>query len=284
MNDITKNVLNFKDSLQAIQKQFGDKTPDCAIVLGSGLKDVISAFQIEKTLSYSDIPHFPKAHVQGHAGNLHLAKIHDKTVLIFSGRFHHYQGIPNSIAALPGWIAGFWKIPLMIATNAAGGISSTYKMGDMALIRDHLFLQSDHPLHGVMLPEWENPFIDMTTTYEEGLRRSLIQVARQNKINLHQGVYACVTGPSYETPAEIEMFKKMGADMVGMSTIPEVVVARKMGVKIVGISMIANMAAGVGSTEEIIEHKDVVDSVQKTQTKLALLLTEWLKSISLLAR
>lgn len=284
MNDITQNVLNLKESLQTIQSHFGTKTPEVVLVLGSGLKDVVNAFQIEKTLSYADIPHFPKSHLQGHSGNLHLAKIHDKTVLIFSGRFHHYQGIPNSIAAIPGWIAGFWKIPLMISTNAAGGISSTYKMGDMALIRDHLFLQGNHPLYGVSLPEWENPFIDMTTTYEEGLRRSLIQVARQNKINLHQGVYVCVTGPSYETPTEIEMFKKMGADMVGMSTIPEVIVARKMGVKIVGISMIANMAAGVGGIEETITHTDVVDSIQKTQAKLSTLLTEWLKSLTLLVR
>ena len=284
MNEITKNVLNLKESLLAIQNHFGTKTPEVALVLGSGLKDVVGAFQIEKTLSYSDIPHFPKAHVQGHAGNLHLAKIHDKTVLIFSGRFHHYQGIPNSIAALPGWIAGFWNIPLMIATNAAGGISSTYKMGDMALIRDHLYLQADHPLYGVMLPEWENPFCDMTTTYEEGLRRSLIQVARQNKINLHQGVYVCVPGPSYETPAEIEMFKKMGGDMVGMSTIPEIIVARKMGVKIVGISMIANMAAGVSGPDEVIQHQDVLDSIQKPQANLSMLLSECLISLTLFAR
>jgi purine-nucleoside phosphorylase len=284
MNDITKNVLSLKESLQAIQNHFGTKTPDVCLVLGSGLKDVVNAFQIEKTLPYSDIPHFPRGHVQGHSGQLHLGKIHDKTVLIFSGRFHHYQGIPNSIAAIPGWISGFWKIPLMISTNASGGISTTYKMGDMALIRDHINMQADHPLHGVMMPEWENPFCDMTTTYEEGLRRSLIQVARQNKINLHQGVYICVPGPSYETPAEIEMFRKMGADMVGMSTIPEVIVARKMGVKIVGISMVANMAAGVGGSEEAIKHTDVVDSIQKTQVKLTTLLSEWLKSLTLLAR
>jgi purine-nucleoside phosphorylase len=284
MNDITQNVLQFKESLREIQKYFGTKTPDCTLVLGSGLNDVVNAFQIEQTLPYSDIPHFPKSHLQGHSGKLHIGKIHDKSVLIFSGRFHHYQGIPNSIAGLPGWISGFWNIPLMITTNAAGGINSSYKMGDMALIRDHIFLQGDHPLRGVMLPEWENPFIDMTTVYEEGLRRSLIQVARQNKINLQQGVYVCVTGPTYETPAEIEAFKKMGADMVGMSTIPEVMVARKLGLKIVGISMIANMAAGATGTAEPITHTDVVDSIQKTQAKLSILLSEWLKSLTLLAR
>lgn len=282
MNETTQAVLKFKESLEHIQKTFGTKTPDCTLVLGSGLNDVINMFTIEQTLSYSDIPHFPKSHLQGHSGKLHLGKIHDKTVLIFSGRFHHYQGIPNSIAAAPAWIAGFWKIPLLITTNAAGGISTSYKMGDMALIKDHIFLQNDHPLRGVMLPEWENPFIDMTTTYEEGLRRSLIQVARQHKINLQQGVYVCVTGPSYETPAEIEAFRKMGGDMVGMSTIPEVIVARKMGIKIVGISMIANMAAGI-TQGETITHQDVVDSIQKTQVNLSKVLSDWLKAISLLA-
>lgn len=278
MNEITQQVLNFKESLKFIQTHFGAKVPDATLVLGSGLKDVVNAFQIEKTLPYSDIPHFPKGHVQGHSGQLHLGKIHDKQVLIFSGRFHHYQGIPNSIAGLPGWISGFWNIPLMISTNAAGGISTSYKMGDISLIRDHLFLQANHPLYGVMLPDWENPFCDMTTTYDEGLRRSMLTVAKQNKINLHQGVYVCVTGPSYETPAEIEMFRKMGADMVGMSTVPEVIVARKMGVKILGISMIANMAAGM-SGDEVIHHQDVINSIQKTQGHLSKLLTDWLKAV-----
>ncbi len=276
MSDNTQAVLNFKDSLAYIQKEFGTKTPDCTLVLGSGLNQVIETFNIEKTISFNDIPHFPKSTLQGHSGKLHLGKLHNKTVLIFSGRLHYYQGISNTLTTAPAWISGFWKIPLFIATNAAGGISKSYKMGEMSLIRDHLFLQPENPLRGVMLKEWENPFIDMTSVYDEDARESLLQVAKKLNLPLHEGVYVCVTGPSYESPAEIEMFRKMGGDMVGMSTIPEVIVARKLGMKIVGISMVANMAAGI-TQDEIITHQDVVDSIQKTQGNLSKLLSEWLK-------
>ena len=277
MIDSTQQVLKFKESLSFIQKSFGEKAPDYTLVLGSGLNDVINAFKIENTLSYSDIPNFPKSHLQGHSGKLHLGTLHGKRVLIFSGRYHHYQGYPNTITALPAWISGFWKIPTLIVTNASGGISESYKMGDISLIKDHIFLQVDHPLHGVSLPEWENPFIDMTTVYTEELRQSMLEIGKKNGIQLHEGVYVCVTGPTYETPAEIKMFRQMGADMVGMSTIPEVMVARKMGMKILGISMIANMAAGMVKNE-VITHQDVVDSIKKTQGQLCTLLSEWLKS------
>jgi len=277
MHENTKKVLQFKESLSFIQKAFGYETPDYALVLGSGLNDVVEAFKIEHTLSYSDIPNFPQSHLQGHAGKLHLGTLHGKHILIFSGRYHHYQGYPNTITALPAWISSFWKIPTLIVTNAAGGISTSYKMGDISLIKDHIFLQIDHPLHGVSLPEWENPFIDMTTVYTEELRKSMIAIGKKQGLNIHEGVYVCVTGPTYETPTEIKMFRQMGADMVGMSTIPEVIVARKMGVKIVGISMIANMAAGM-TEGEIIKHQDVVDSIKKTQGQLSKLISEWMKS------
>lgn len=279
MNNTTQQIMNFKESLQYIQEQFGSDIPNCTLVLGSGLKDVVHAFKIEKTISYADIPHFPKSHVQGHSGQLHLGTIKNKSVLIFSGRFHHYQGIPNSISAIPGWISGFWKIPLMISTNATGGICTSFKMGDIALIKDHIFLQSDNPLLGVSLPEWENPFCDLTSAYDTEMRTSLLATAKNLGIELKQGVYMCITGPSYETPAEIEMFRKMGADMVGMSTVPEVIVARKMGVKTLGISMIANMAAGM-IQGEVITHHDVIASIQKTQGKLSKLLSHWLSEQS----
>jgi purine-nucleoside phosphorylase len=277
MTDATQQVLKFKESLSFIQKAFGEKTPDYTLVLGSGLNDVIDTFEIKHTLSYSDIPNFPKSHLQGHSGKLHLGMLHGKSVLIFSGRYHHYQGYPNTVTSLPAWISGFWKIPTFITTNASGGINTSYKMGDMSLIKDHIFLQVNHPLNGVMLPEWENPFVDMTTTYDEKLRKTLLSVAEKNNIQLHEGVYVCVTGPTYETPAEIKMFRQMGGDMVGMSTIPEVMVARAMKMQILGISMVANMAAGI-TKDEIITHQDVVDSIKKTQGQLCTLLSEWLKS------
>ena len=276
VNDTTKNILNFKESLAAIQKQFGSKRPDATLVLGSGLNQVIEQFEIIKSIPYSNIPFLPPSHVQGHSGMLHLGSLHGKTVLIFAGRFHHYQGIPNTIAALPAWISGFWGIPLLITTNASGGISKAYQPGDISIIRDHIFLQSDHPLLGVMLPEWENPFCDMTNTYDENIRNSVIETAKQNQIQVHQGVYLCLTGPTYETPAEIMAYEQIGADMVGMSTVPEVIVARKMGMKVLGISIVANMAAGVGGNQTI-THSDVLHSVQLSQSNVAKLLSAWLK-------
>lgn len=279
MNESTQQVLNFQKSLESIQKTFGSKAPDYSLVLGSGLNQMIDIFRIEKTIIYSDIPHLPKSHLQGHAGKLHLGKIHDKSVLIFSGRFHHYQGLPNYIASAPAWISGFWKIPVMISTNAAGGISKSYKTGDMVLINDHLFLQNDNPLRGIMLSDWQNPFVDMTKVYDGPLRKSLMKAAKSLKLPLHEGTYACVTGPTFETPAEIQMFKKMGADLVGMSTIPEVIVAKKLGIKVIGLSIIANMAAGI-SKDETISHLDVLASMQKNQARMAKLFSHWFQANS----
>ena len=275
---MTKEVLRFEKSLKAIQKIFGDKTPDCALVIGSGLNDVVNEFNALHSIPYSDIPHFPIGNIQGHTGHLHIGTIQDKTILIFSGRFHHYQGLQTSIAAAPAWVAGFWGIPLLITTNASGGISKRFNAGDMVLIRDHIFLQNNHPLFGINLPQWDNPFVDLTQAYDEQLQYSILQCAKQNNLKLHQGIYACVDGPAYETPAEIEMLRGMKADMVGMSTVAEVIVARKMGMKIVGISMIANMSAGFEGTGQPITHDDVLYRMQISQGNLAKLLSSWLDS------
>jgi purine-nucleoside phosphorylase len=278
MNETTQQVLQFQESLSFIQNKFGFRAPDATLVLGSGLGDIVNLFEIEKSLSYSEIPHFPKSHVQGHSGTLHIGSLHGKRILVFSGRYHSYQGLPNSIAALPAWIASFWKIPTFIATNASGGIKSTFKTGSIALIKDHLFLQTDHPLRGVMLPGWENPFCDMTHVYDDQLRKDFTKAGTKTKLKVFQGTYVCLNGPTYETPAEIQMFKKLGADMVGMSTIPEIIIARKMGLKILGISMVANVAAGLGGKKQNITHHEVVDSIQKAQVKLGKLLSEFFKT------
>lgn len=278
INEITKNVLNFQKSLLAIQKEFGSKTPDCAIVIGSGLNEIVNEFNAQHAIPYSDIPHLPVSNVQGHSGMLHIGAVRDKTVLIFSGRFHSYQGLTNSAAAAPAWISGFWKIPTLIVTNAAGGISSAYEAGSMVLLRDHLFLQPDNPLRGVMLPEWENPFVDMTQTYDVQMQYSMMRTAKELGLKLFQGIYACIPGPTYETPAEIEMFRSFGADMVGMSTIPEVIVARKMGMKVLGLSVIANMAAGLSGKEQKITHQEVLHAMQASQGNVGKLLSTWLEN------
>ena len=229
--------------------------PKIGLVLGSGLGDFISSFSEMISLPYSKIPHFKNVSVDGHEGQLVLGKINGVEVAALQGRIHAYEGHSQAEVVYPIRALGTLGVENIIITNASGGINKSYFPGDLVLIEDHLNLTGKNPLVGPNLFDFAPRFPDMSKTYHPGLNDLLNQSASELSINLKSGVYAGVLGPNYETPAEVRMLRALGADMVGMSTVPEVIAAHHMGIRVCAISLIANMAAGI--TDDMLSHEEI---------------------------
>lgn len=249
-------INHLQESADFIKSKIKD-TPDIAIILGSGLGPLADCIQNPAKISYDSIPHFVKSTVAGHAGELIIGELKGKTVICMNGRFHYYEGYPFDSVVYPHRVLRTLGVTKMILSNAVGGINSAFKAGDLMLIKDHLNLMGSNPLIGQNPDELGPRFPDMTEIYS----RRLHQVARlaSNKlgISLREGVYAALTGPSYETPAEIKMLRMLGADAVGMSTVPETIVANHMGMEILAISCVTNAAAGISDSQ--LSHEEVTD-------------------------
>jgi purine-nucleoside phosphorylase len=241
----------------AVRRRAGDafRAPACGIVLGSGLGGLAAAVQDAVSVPFAAIPGFPAATVSGHAGQLVLGTLEGVPVAMLAGRLHLYEGHDAALAAYPVRLLHALGAPVLLASNAAGGINRTFAPGDLMLLADHLNLTFRNPLHGPVQPG-DARFPDMSSPYDPGLRARLHAVARAQGIALKDGVYAAVLGPSYETPAEVRMLAALGADAVGMSTVPELIVARALGMRAAAISLITNPAAGLGATA--LEHEDVL--------------------------
>ena len=254
----------------AIRERLGDQQPKVAIVLGSGLgsltENINSAFRIP----HSALPGFPRSTVPGHEGQLVAGTLAGVPVLAQSGRFHLYEGHPAEIVALPVRVYAQLGIETLIVTNAAGALRPTFRAGSLMLIADHINLMWRSPLAGPVLPG-EERFPDMSAPYDPALRAVAREVAREARIPLEEGVYCALLGPSYETPAEIAMLRRLGADAVGMSTVPEVIVARARGMRCLGISTITNAAAGTGG--EPLCHDDVLSVGRAVASQLATVIT-----------
>lgn len=272
-----EQVMALKESASYIAKQISNATIDATIVLGSGLKDFANAIENPIRISYLDIPHFPKSNVPGHGHQLIYGQYMGKNLLVFTGRFHYYQGIDITSVALPAWISYFLHVPQYIVTNAAGGVNSSYQVGDLVLIKDHINLTGLHPIRGVCLENWLNPFFDTSNLYNESLRKNLFQTAKDQNIKLQEGVYAFLTGPNFETPAEIQMLRTLGADLVGMSTVPETLVAHKTGMNTIGISVVTNVYPKLGDKAEIVSHEEVLMATQKAKNAFLTLMKEWIQ-------
>lgn len=231
--------------------------PLVAIVLGSGLGGFADEMTDAVRISYNDIPHFAKSTAIGHAGQLVLGKIGEWPVVVMQGRVHLYEGYPVQSVVFPMRVFARMGVRATVLTNAAGGINLDYGQGRLVLIKDHINLQGQNPLVGVEDPRNGPRFIDMTEAYSKSYRQMAVAAGKKLGIDLAEGVYVAVLGPSYETPAEIRAFRTMGADLVGMSTVPEVIAARQMGIKILAISCVTNMAAGV--TDAQINHLEVLE-------------------------
>ena len=240
-----------------------------AIVLGSGLGSVADTVQSAIRIPLSAIPGFPKPAAPGHKGELVAGTLEGVPVLVQSGRFHLYEGHAPQVAALPVRVFARLGIRTLILSNAAGGIRSTFRPPTLMLIADHINLMFRNPLQGP-LEDGEQRFPDMSDPYARELRALAREVALQQKIGLEEGVYAALLGPSYETPAEIRMLARLGADAVGMSTVPEVIVARARGIRCLGFSSITNVAAGLSG--EPLSHEEVLAAGSRVAGQLGALL------------
>ena len=239
-----------------IRSAFGNDLPAFALVLGSGFQEVLTSFRIVAEINVSELPGFPELRVKGHADRLLLAQIAGMNALIFSGRAHYYEGHSMAAVMFPVQLLAECGVTDLLLTNAAGGINPEYKPGDFMMFADHINFIGVNPLRGLPVGDGRC-FVDLSDTYCAELRAQLRSAAQLEGIPLHEGTYIGVSGPSYETPAEIRAFRTWGADAVGMSTIPEVLMARYCGIKVAALSCITNPAAGMHpgklSHEEVLE-------------------------------
>ena len=240
-----------------------------AIVLGSGFHHVLSELRLETKISYAKIPGFPKPGVSGHAGELYFGTLGGTPVIVLSGRAHYYEGHPMERVTFAVRTLAAFGIRDLVLTNAAGGVNKKFHAGDFMALTDHINFMGANPLRGPEIPGLMR-FVDLTDTYDAGLHRLLSRAARVSGVKLRSGVYLAVSGPSYETPAEIRAFARLGADAVGMSTVPKAIVARQSGLNVAGISCITNLVAGLGS--EKLSHVEVLGTAERVKVQAAALL------------
>ncbi|HEU4584537.1 MAG TPA: purine-nucleoside phosphorylase [Gemmatimonadaceae bacterium] len=251
----------------SVRERLGDRpSPLLALVLGSGLGGVVDSFEDAERVPYAVIPHLPEASVAGHSGELVAGVLEGAELLAFAGRFHLYEGHAADAVGFPVRLAHALGARTLIVSNAAGGIRRTFRPGDLMVIRDQINLTWRSPLTGAERPD-EPRFLEMIDAYDPALAALMTAAARDAAIPVVEGVYAGVSGPSYETPAEIRMLERLGADAVAMSIIPEVITAHSLGMRVGGISCITNPAAGV--TAQRLDHSDVVRVAGNTADRLA---------------
>ncbi|TFG44730.1 MAG: purine-nucleoside phosphorylase [Gemmatimonadales bacterium] len=252
-------------TVAAVHSRMGTRAPKVAIVLGSGLGGLADRLTDAVRIPYAEIPGFHIPTVQGHSGELVVGTLAGQAVVVQSGRFHLYEGHAADVTALPARLFGELGVTTLVVTNAAGGVRASFGPGTLMLITDHLNLTGRNPLAGPVVAG-ELRFPDMSAAYDPALRALALDVAREQGTELQQGVYAALLGPSYETPAEIRMLRTLGADAVGMSTVPEVIVASARGMRCLGISTVTNAAAGV--SEAKLSHAEVMATAGQVGQRL----------------
>jgi len=264
------NALSATSKMQSPQtaaarlKKISPLRPTLAIVLGSGFHHVLSELRVKKKISYAKIPGFPVPTVSGHAGELYFGHLGKTPVLVLSGRAHFYEGHPMERVTFAVRALAAFGIRDLLLTNAAGGINKKFHAGDFMVLTDHINLMGANPLRGA--PH----FVDLTRVYDARLSALLFRAGKSCNLRLQRGVYLAVSGPSYETPAEIRAFARLGADAVGMSTVPEAIVARQCGLNVAAVSCITNLAAGI--SQEKLSHAEVLETVERVKTLAAKLL------------
>ena len=271
-----KSQKKLTEAVRFIQKQF-ETVPEIGIVLGSGLGEFTKEIMVEKEVDYSDIPNFPVSTVKGHSGKLVFGKLSGKNVVAMAGRFHSYEGYDADEIVFPIRVMKLLGIHTLLLSNAAGAVNSTYQVGDIMIIRDHISFFMTNPLLGKNMDDLGPRFPDMSEPYSKDLIRKAHAVAAAHDYNVKEGVYVAVTGPTYETRAEYKMIFMMGADVVGMSTIQETIAARHMGLNVFAVSVITDI--GLQSGEHKITHEEVVEAARATEPKLAVIFRELVAAI-----
>jgi purine-nucleoside phosphorylase len=260
------NEVQINSSLKLLEEHFEGVTPKVGIILGSGLDSVAAQIEVKKRIAYSEIPNFPQSTVHGHKGEFILGDFGGKTVLAMRGRFHYYEGYGMDQVVAPVRIMALLGIELLMVSNACGGVNPDYAIGDLMIIRDHINLFPTNPLIGPNNEKWGTRFPDMSEAYNKQIIVIAEDVAKNKSIRVQKGVYAGLSGPCLETPAEYNYVRVIGADAVGMSTVPEVIAARHMGVNCFGMSVITDL----GVAGKIVEttHQDVVDAANQASPKM----------------
>jgi purine-nucleoside phosphorylase len=252
-------------------KQQSQLVPEVGIVLGSGLGEFAETIPDKIEIPYGDIPHFKKVSVTGHAGRLVLGKIEGKAIAVMQGRYHFYEGHDIAEVVFPVRVLCRWGIKKLLLTNAAGGINPMLIPGDLMILRDHINMMGINPLKGENDERLGPRFPDMSHVYDEAFIDIIARGMQTMGLGVKKGVYVALSGPSYETPAEIKMLSGWGADAVGMSTVPEALAARHMGVAVAGISCISNLAAGISKTP--LSHREVTETGNRVKGRFIKLLT-----------
>jgi len=250
---------------------------EIGIILGTGLGGLVNEIEITTTIPYNEIPNFPVSTVEGHAGRLIFGILGNKKVMALQGRFHYYEGYSMQQVTFPVRVMQQMGIKYLFVSNATGGLNPDFKVGDIMVINDHINFFPEHPLRGPNIAELGPRFPDMSRVYDERLRYTAKLISLENNFNLKEGVYVGVSGPTFETPAEYLMFRKLGGDVVGMSTVPEVIVARHAGMKVFGISIITD--SGVPGQIVEISHEEVQKVAMKAEPKMTLVLKKLIESI-----
>ena len=270
MKEFNETVAYLKTRISSI--------PKIAIILGSGLGSLSDDVKGKITINYQDIPHFPLSTVKGHKGELIVGKLENVPVLLMNGRFHYYEGYNLQETTYPIRIFKLLGIETLLLTNAAGGINPNFHKGDLMIITDQLSFFAESVLRGPNMDEFGERFIDMSNTYNKDYIKILKDIMLKETGKCHTGVYAYMKGPTYETPAEIRALRVLGADAVGMSTVPEAVVATHCGLKCAGITCITNMAAGIEN--EVLSHEDVKKTAQLAENNFKKIVKDFIRSIS----
>ena len=250
-----------KNAVACIQK-LSRLRPTLAIVLGSGFNHVLRNLDVDARCSYSKIPGFPRTTVAGHDGELLIGRLGGTPAIILSGRAHYYEGHTMEQATFAVRTLAAYGIKDLLLTNASGGINRNYRAGDFMSLTDHINFMGANPLRGPALPGLPR-FVDLSQAYDPALNALAVAAANKNKTKLRRGVYLAVSGPSYETPAEIKAFARLGADAVGMSTVPETIVARQCGLRVAAISCITNLAAGISKSP--LSHEEVLETGERVK-------------------
>ncbi len=259
-----------------IEEKFNAR-PDTAIILGTGLGGLVEDIEILQTLPYHEIPGFPVTTVDGHIGQLIYGRLGGREVVVMQGRFHYYEGYTMQEVTLPVRIMKFLGVKQLFISNASGGLHPEWNVGDIVVINDHINFFSEHPLRGKNLNELGARFPDMSKVYDERLRNKAKLIALDNNITIREGVYVGVQGPTFETPAEYNMFRILGGDIIGMSTVPEAIVARHMGIRLFGISIITD--SGVPGEIVEISHEEVQKVAMKAEPKMRLIMEKLIESL-----
>lgn len=261
----------FFDAAKYIQNKYKSK-PQFGIILGTGLGRLVHDIDIECTINYKDIPHFPVSTVESHSGKLICGKISGKNVVVMQGRFHYYEGYSAKEITFPVRVMKLLGIEKLFISNACGGVNPAHEVGELMIIEDHINLHPDNPLRGPNLDEFGPRFPDMSEPYDRKMIAQAVEIANENGIKIHTGVYASVTGPNLETPAEYKYVRILGADVIGMSTIPENLVARHMSLPVFAISVITDL--GVEGKIEKILLEDVLAAARLAEPSMTTIFKE----------